>query len=181
LAANSGFQVSLSAISRFDFRRSSSGPASGVFQYQIGSGAFSDAATLSYTSTSSSGASISAIDLSGIAALQNLPSGTVVTLRIVNYGATGSGGTWYVFDAANSTASDLEISGTVTAVGGSLNGVCGSANGQTFAAVPATNLCSAGTPSAVSGTGPWVWSCVGTNGGSSENCSANTSVIAVCP
>jgi len=181
MAANSGYQVSLSAISRFDYRRSSSGPASGVLQYQIGSSAFSDIATLSYTSTASAGASLAAIDLSGIAALQSVAAGTTVTLRIVNYGAAGSTGSWYVYDTANTTSSDLEISGTVSAVSGSTNGVCGSANSQTFAAAPATNLCTAGTPSAVAGNGPWTWSCVGTNGGSSDSCSASTSVIAVCP
>jgi hypothetical protein len=36
-----------------------------------------------------------------------------VTFRIVNYGATASGGTWYVFDVAGSTAPDLAISGSV--------------------------------------------------------------------
>jgi hypothetical protein len=181
LAVNTGYQVSLSAISRFDYRRSSTGPANGVLQYQIGSAAFTDISTLSYASTGSSGASLAAIDLSGIAALQNLAAGTTVTLRIVNFGGTSTGGTWYIFDTLNTTASDLEISGTVTAVGGATNGACGSANGQTFATAPTANLCAAGTPSAVSGTGPWSWSCAGINGGSSASCSATSSVVAVCP
>ena len=55
----------------------------------------------------------------------------------------------------------------------SVNGVCGSSNGQTFATAPTTNLCSAGTATAVSGSGPWTWSCTGSNGGSTANCSAN--------
>ncbi len=42
-----------------------------------------------------------------------------------------------------------------------VNGACGPSNGATLAAAPTTGLCSAGTPSAVSGTGPWRWSCVG--------------------
>ena len=181
ITANTGYQVSLSTISRLDYRRSGGGPTSGVLQYQVGSGAFTDIATLSYTSTASGGASLAATDLSGVAALQNLAAGTTATLRIVNFGGTSAGGTWYVFDTANTSASDLEISGTVTAAGGSMNGLCGSANGQTFATAPSVNLCTVGTPSAVSGNGPWTWSCVGTNGGSSDNCSASTSVIAVCP
>lgn len=41
--------------------------------------------------------------------------------------------------------------------------VCGSDNGQTLAIKP-TNLCSVGTPSVVSGSGPWSWSCTGLNG-----------------
>ena len=36
-----------------------------------------------------------------------------------------------------------------------------------------TNLCSAGNPSPVSGTGPWTWNCNGINGGTSSQCTAN--------
>ena len=55
------------------------------------------------------------------------------------------------------------------------NGVCGSANAQSFAIAPATNLCSAGTSSSVTGSGPWSWTCTGNNGGTSASasCSAN--------
>jgi hypothetical protein len=52
-----------------------------------------------------------------------------------------------------------------------VNGVCGSDNGATLASTP-TNLCSAGTASDVSGSGPWSWTCAGSNGGSSASCSA---------
>ena len=54
-----------------------------------------------------------------------------------------------------------------------INGTCGSANGGTFTTAPTANLCSAGTATAVSGTGPWTWSCIGSNGGTTANCSAN--------
>ncbi len=116
VTANSGNQMSLSSISRFDYRRSSTGPANGVLQYQVGGGAFTDITTLGYASTAGSGASLLAIDLSGIPALQNIATGSTVTFRIVNFGGTSAGGTWYVFDVANSTANDLELSGTVSAV-----------------------------------------------------------------
>ncbi|MBI2037411.1 MAG: hypothetical protein HYT15_00555 [Candidatus Magasanikbacteria bacterium] len=53
-----------------------------------------------------------------------------------------------------------------------VNGVCGSANNTTVASAPTTNLCSAGTASAVAGSGPWTWSCAGSNGGTTANCSA---------
>jgi predicted extracellular nuclease len=56
--------------------------------------------------------------------------------------------------------------------GGPVNGACSSANGQSFTSVP-TNLCAAGTASAVSGSGPWNWTCAGLNGGSTASCSAN--------
>jgi hypothetical protein len=38
---------------------------------------------------------------------------------------------------------------------------------------PTSNLCNAGTASAVTGTGPWNWTCAGSNGGTTANCSAN--------
>ena len=54
-----------------------------------------------------------------------------------------------------------------------VNGVCGSSNGQSFSSIPSTNLCSVGTNTGVQGYGPWNWTCVGSNGGSTDNCSAN--------
>jgi hypothetical protein len=54
-----------------------------------------------------------------------------------------------------------------------VNGVCGSANGQTLTATPTTNLCNTGSSSAVTGNGPWNWTCSGTNGGTqSPQCTA---------
>lgn len=178
VTANSGYQVSFSAISRLDYRRSTTGASSGTLQYQIGAGSFIDVASLSYTATSSSGGSIGSIDLSGVAALQNVPGGTTVTFRIVNYGGTSSSGTWYVYDVAGSTASDLEVSGTVSVGSSALNGACGPSNGQTFTAAPTANLCAVGTPSAVTGTGPWSWTCAGSGGGTTASCSANASTAA---
>jgi predicted extracellular nuclease len=172
VTANAGYQVSFSSIPKFDYRRSGTGPASGVVQYQAGGGAFVDITSLSYSSSSSSGASIAPIDLSAIAALQNVPAGTTVTFRIVNYGGTSSGGTWYIFDVANNTAADFQVDGTVSAIG-PVNGACASSNGQSFAFAPTTNLCSAGTTSAVTGSGPWAWTCAGVNGGTTASCSAN--------
>jgi uncharacterized repeat protein (TIGR03803 family) len=54
-----------------------------------------------------------------------------------------------------------------------VNGVCESSNGNTFTSAPTTNLCSSGTATTVNGTGPWNWTCTGSNGGTSANCSAN--------
>ena len=111
--AQAGFRVSFASISRFDYRRSPTGPANGVLQYQIGAGAFSNVTSLSYSSSSSSGASLSPINLTGFPDLQNVGPGTNVTFRIVNYGG-GASGNWYVFDVANSTAPDLVVQGTVS-------------------------------------------------------------------
>ncbi|MGZ4971822.1 MAG: beta strand repeat-containing protein, partial [Limisphaerales bacterium] len=114
ITAQTGYKVSISSISQFDYRRSSSGPPNGELQYQIGSGAFTDIAAVSYTSTT--GASLSPIDLSGISALQNVGAGTTVTFRIVNWGGTSSGGTWYILDLGASSAPDFAIQGTVASI-----------------------------------------------------------------
>jgi uncharacterized repeat protein (TIGR01451 family) len=115
VAATSGYKMSISSISRFDYRRSGTGPATGVLQFQVGSGSFTDITTLAYTNSNSGGSSIGAIDLSSIPALQNVGGGTNVTFRIVNYGG-GPGGTWYVFDVAKTNNADFGIDGTITPV-----------------------------------------------------------------
>ncbi|HAT68279.1 MAG TPA: hypothetical protein DCS20_01525, partial [Candidatus Yonathbacteria bacterium] len=57
-----------------------------------------------------------------------------------------------------------------------VNGACGPANtatsGVTFTSAPTIGLCSGGSSTAVSGTGPWSWSCLGSGGGSNASCSA---------
>jgi len=53
-----------------------------------------------------------------------------------------------------------------------INGACGSANGVAVNSAPTSGLCSAGTASSVSGSGPWDWSCAGSNGGSTAMCMA---------
>jgi sugar lactone lactonase YvrE len=55
-----------------------------------------------------------------------------------------------------------------------LPGKCGSANGRNLSHAPGgQDLCSQGTASLVSGSGPWNWSCGGQNGGSTASCSAH--------
>jgi len=54
-----------------------------------------------------------------------------------------------------------------------VNGLCGSSNGQLSSAAPSANLCAAGSVSAApAGAGPWSWSCLGSNGGSTASCAA---------
>ncbi|MCK6414687.1 MAG: DUF1566 domain-containing protein [Giesbergeria sp.] len=53
-----------------------------------------------------------------------------------------------------------------------VDGACGASHGQTLLATPQTSLCRSGTASAVSGTGPWAWTCSGQYGGTSASCSA---------
>jgi hypothetical protein len=49
------------------------------------------------------------------------------------------------------------------------NGACGIDNGKTLSNAP-VNLCVSGTPSAVSGSGPWSWTCLGSNSGTTASC-----------
>lgn len=51
-------------------------------------------------------------------------------------------------------------------------GVCGDSGSATLASAPTANLCSVGTATEVTGTGPWSWQCPGTDGGSTATCSA---------
>ncbi|MDP9127124.1 MAG: OmpA family protein [Pseudomonadota bacterium] len=53
-----------------------------------------------------------------------------------------------------------------------VNGLCGNANGAVAASEPEEGLCASGTVSAVSGNGPWNWSCLGGNGGMTVSCTA---------
>jgi hypothetical protein len=51
-------------------------------------------------------------------------------------------------------------------------GVCGPANNVPVGSAPSSNLCSVGSASAVTGAGPFNWSCSGSNGGATPSCSA---------
>ncbi len=113
VSATSGHRLSISNISIFDYRRSSGGATNGVIQYSTNGSVFVTATNVSYSSSTNSGGSAGPVDLSGIAALQNLPSGITLTIRLVNTGASATNGTWYIFDRSNSAANDLAISGTV--------------------------------------------------------------------
>ncbi|MFT6374548.1 MAG: hypothetical protein ACJARS_001191, partial [bacterium] len=54
--------------------------------------------------------------------------------------------------------------------------MCGSANGSNVYSAPSTSArCSVGSASDVSGSGPYSWTCSGSNGGSNASCSANRS------
>jgi hypothetical protein len=73
----------------------------------------------------------------------------------------------------NSGSSDAELF-IMTTTAAPVAGVCGGSNGTGLTAAPTDNLCTAGgTPSAVSVTTPWTWTCQGTHGGSIAPCSAH--------
>jgi prepilin-type N-terminal cleavage/methylation domain-containing protein len=78
----------------------------------------------------------------------------------------------YFFDSSTGTYS---ISSSNPPIPG--NGVCGVADGTNSYDIPTTGLCTIGEPSIVSGTGPWIWDCVGTT---TASCSANKMIDGVC-
>ena len=169
IKANSGYSLSINNVSKFYYRRSSTGASAGSLQYSLNGGVFVDLATLDYSSTVSSGAALSGIplDLSGVSALQGLASDVTVTFRIVNYGASASDGTWYLYDNLNTTENDFEIRGTLCSIptvysvtgggaycsGGSgvSVGLSGSQAGITYQLYRNGGLTSVGAP--VTGTG----------------------------
>ena len=56
-----------------------------------------------------------------------------------------------------------------------VNGTCGSSDKGTFTTAPATGICSTGTATTITGTGPWNWTCDGSNGGTTATCTASKS------
>jgi len=61
-----------------------------------------------------------------------------------------------------------------------INGACGSASGVASYTKPVANLCSVGTNSTVTGSGPWYWFCNGSYGGTNASCSAPLKADGVC-
>jgi endoglucanase len=98
-------------------------------------------------------------------------SSILPTTNLCNSGiasiVTGNGTLW------NWTCGNTSCSAPVQSA--SVNGYCGSANGSSVKSAPSSNLCSSGVATAVSGNGPWTWTCGGTGGGSDATCTASLS------
>jgi len=89
-----------------------------------------------------------------------------------NNNVTGSGNT-----CTKNTCPSVVCSSACT---GPVNGACGSASGYYSASIPTgAGLCSAGTASSVSGSGPWSWYCNGSNGGTNASCATVNATYAV--
>lgn len=112
-----GYMTSLDSIG-LNYRRNSSGPANGYWQYQVNNGDWNLIGdfTNEFSSSSSGGGTIAPISLAGIGVLQNLPAGSVVNFRVVPYGASSSTGTWYVYDGGLNR-DDLVISASTVIPG----------------------------------------------------------------
>ncbi len=103
--------------------------------------------------------------------------GTGATTPADATAGTGNGGTSSV--CPNGTAVNSGSGGSgVVIVRYSNYGICGSSNNQIVSSAPTTNLCNGGTASAISGIGPWTWTCTGSVG-SPASCSANFAITQV--
>jgi hypothetical protein len=113
-------------------------------------------------------------------------SGTSVTLTAAaNSGSTFTGWSGGGCSGTGTCTVTMTAATSVTATFGTAipptNGACGSSNGAHLTAAPTANLCSAGTASAVSGSGPWTWTCNGANNGTNASCTATSSTCANLP
>lgn len=91
--------------------------------------------------------------------------------------AVSGAGPWNWTCAGSGGGEDAYCSASVRSVGGS----CGSSNGKSLSSKPVSGLCLSGVASAVSGSGPWTWSCNGLFGGANASCSASESVKPCVP
>ena len=86
--------------------------------------------------------------------------------------------TYTITDGTKTATATVTVTVKSTNNGGetSKNGKCGDADDQFLTAAPtlASDLCSVGIASAVSGEGPWSWNCAGVNGGEPASCSTST-------
>jgi len=110
--ALTGNSVSLSTLDA-NFRRSGTGPIDFQWQYSLDGFATSAniGSAINYTGTTTNGDAQTQIDLSGISALQNVPSATTITIRLYGWNATQATGT---FALGRLAGNDLAIGGSVT-------------------------------------------------------------------
>jgi hypothetical protein len=113
----------------------------------------------------------------GTANNANLLTIPTTAAQLCSYGiasAVGGAGPW------TWTCKGLKNTASCTAYK-TISGSCGSANGQSLTTEPtAAELCSTGTASVVSGSGPWSWNCNGLYGGANASCSAQKTAP-TCP
>ncbi|MBI5483048.1 MAG: hypothetical protein HY888_01135 [Deltaproteobacteria bacterium] len=93
----------------------------------------------------------------------------------VTWSPRESGTSTYLYRAAWGNTKFVAVGylGTIASSPDLVNGVCGVSNGLRLMTAPTADFCSAGTASALTGAGPWSWSCAGIGGGATANCSAN--------
>ncbi len=78
--------------------------------------------------------------------------------------------------AAQPASSSNENTAAMASPAAASNGQCGPADDVYTKVAPKTGLCTAGTASAVSGSGPWNWTCTGSNGAKTA-CQAYNTIL----
>ena len=118
-------------------------------------------------------AKASLVDQSGNVLSSIVVTNADTTGKILN--ASLQAGNYYLLVEANTVYSvfDGDYIATTPSSNSTLNGSCGSSNGGNLFVIPNINLCSIGTATSVTGTGPWNWSCAGVNGGTNAACYAD--------
>jgi len=114
----------------------------------------------------------------GTVCSESLPGGFSVTLSATpaaGFSFTGWSGacTGTATTCTVAMSQYREVAATFSSL--AVNGTCGGANGISFPVAPIASLCSTGTASAVAGSGPWNWSCLGSGGGATASCTALSS------
>ena len=115
IKADVGYTVSLSSIEAHNILLTSKHSASkGQWQYKIDDGTYINIGTAinlgsNYTT---SGNSQPSIPLNGFAALQNVSANSIITIRLVLWGESGTNNSIY-FNNYSSTNNDFRVSGTV--------------------------------------------------------------------
>ena len=97
IQAAPGYTVSFSTNVLY-FHNSATGPINGELQYSTDGINYTDISPMTYSATHTAVTTLLTNNLSTVAALQNVPSTTTNFFRIVNWGATGTAGTWYIYD-----------------------------------------------------------------------------------
>ena len=108
-----GFAVSLSSINPFSYRRSGTGPSNAIIEATANSVTSGiSQGSIAFGNSTTSGADITpTVNLGADNFLQNIKG--PITFNLSPYGATSAAGTLYIFDVANSTASDFSITGSI--------------------------------------------------------------------
>jgi len=126
VTADAGYVISFTE-NFLNYHNSATGPTNGALQYCTDGVSYSNIAYISYAPPGTAETATNIVNLATNAFLQNIPAGTTNFFRIVNWGATGAAGTWYVDDTV-ATNAGLQLLGTVAPapsqlVGWNVNGI----------------------------------------------------------
>lgn len=110
------------------------------------------------------------VDGTSVASMSNVTSAQLCAAGLASIVVGTGPWTWSCQGINSGTTESCNASKTGAAP---VNGDCGSSDGQTLSEKPTTGLCNTGQATTVLGSGPWTWTCPGTNNGTTDNCTAN--------